>query len=204
VPSNEPVGAGGLAPEPRLELLFEIDADATPESGAGVLAEGGDWLPERAFVHDWARHALGATVSEPVADTRHELSVRLVSSGTMRTLNRDWRGRDTPTNVLSFPSGLPMLATAQEGPEGGAHGVPSALSVLGDLALCPALIAREALAQGKPGPAHWAHLIVHGVLHLRGFDHVDAAGADAMERLEIRLLSVRDIPDPYGARPSSS
>ena len=74
------------------------------------------------------------------------------------------------------------------------------MHVLGDIALCPEVIAREAHEQGKPLEAHWAHLLVHGVLHLRGLDHENEGEAAAMEALESRLLSMRDIPDPYGVR----
>ena len=215
-------------PEPpplaALELLLEVDEDAAePRPGE----EGACWLPDAAFLLDWARHALSATLADGAgaSSARHELSVRLVASSTMRALNRDWRGRDAPTNVLSFPAELPPLLPidaddaddgadpsvegdgvrdvgADGAEDGGADAdgpASSALLALGDLALCPAVIDAEARSQGKPPSAHWAHLVVHGVLHLRGFDHEDGPAAEAMESLEIRLLSMRQIPDPYRA-----
>ena len=105
-------------------------------------------------------------------------------------LNREWRERDRPTNVLSFPAELPALPLAGGG----------SMRVLGDLAFCPAVIAREAREQGKPLEAHWAHLVVHGVLHLRGLDHEAESEACAMEALERRVLARHGIPDPYLVR----
>mgnify|MGYP000152860413 CR=1 FL=1 len=172
---------------PSLELLLETDDDAfggEPDDGPR-----GSWRPGRAFLLDWARHALGATLEADAPFARAELSVRLVGEESMRALNRGWRDRDAPTNVLSFPSGLPVLTGGDAGECG--------LLVLGDLALCPSVIAAEARAQGKRPSDHWAHLVVHGVLHLRGLDHEERDEALIMETLETRLLSARDRPDPY-------
>lgn len=173
-----------------LVVLLEVDEDAAVDG----------WLPDRRFVADWTARALAAVVTDGAgAELAHELSVRLVGEGTMRALNRDWRGRDRPTNVLSFPAGLPPLDAALAAGVAAPAADASATLALGDIALCPAVVAREAERQGKRLADHWAHLLVHGTLHLAGHDHEDASAAEAMESVEIRLLSERGIPDPYGA-----
>lgn len=114
------------------------------------------------------------------------ICLRIVDEAEGRALNLQWRGKDYATNVLSFPGAqLPGLP---------ADAVPS---LFGDVVLCAPVIAREAFAQGKPLADHWAHLVVHGVLHLRGFDHIEADKAAAMEALECRLLADLGIADPY-------
>jgi probable rRNA maturation factor len=100
----------------------------------------------------------------------------------MRALNRHYRGKDKPTNVLSFPA----LAAP------GVHPSP-----LGDVVICPAVLKREAAAQGKTLEAHWAHLVVHGVLHLAGYDHEDDADARRMERREVSVLRLLGYRNPY-------
>jgi len=112
-----------------------------------------------------------------------ELVIRIVDKAESRKLNRRYRGKDRPTNVLSFPFEAPP-------------GVP--LVALGDLVICAPVVAREALEQGKEPAAHWAHLVVHGVLHLRGFDHQDENAAASMERLEVEILASLGFADPYG------
>jgi probable rRNA maturation factor len=111
-----------------------------------------------------------------------ELAIRIVDREESRRLNRQYRGQDAPTNVLSFPADPP-----------GEIG----LNLLGDILICAPLVAGEALAQGKPAQAHWAHLTIHGVLHLLGYDHEQAAAAEVMEGLEIALLESLGIPNPY-------
>ena len=111
-----------------------------------------------------------------------ELSVRIVDAEEGRALNRDYREKDYATNVLSFPAELPP-------------GVP--LPILGDLVLCAPVIAQEAIEQGKPLKHHYAHMLVHGVLHLLGHDHMDEAEAEAMEAIEREVLAGLGIPDPY-------
>ena len=116
-----------------------------------------------------------------------ELSVRVVDEAEGQALNRQYRGKDYATNVLSFPAELP-------------DGVD--LPLLGDLVLCAPVVAREAAEQGKPEHAHWAHLVVHGVLHLLGFDHETSVEADVMEGEERRVLARLGFPDPYADMPS--
>lgn len=111
-----------------------------------------------------------------------ELSIRIVDTKEGRTLNRDYRGKDYATNVLSFPVELPP-------------GVK--LPLIGDLVICAPVVAREAAEQGKPARHHWAHMTVHGVLHLLGYDHIEDTEAEAMEALETRILAGLDIDDPY-------
>src|SRR5699024_4314824 len=110
-----------------------------------------------------------------------QLSVRIVDAAESAALNARYRSRDTPTNVLSFPAGVDMPG----------------LRVLGDLAICAAVVEREAREQGKAAAAHWTHMIVHGVLHLLGFDHIADDEAEQMEALERRILARLGYDDPY-------
>ena len=112
-----------------------------------------------------------------------ELSLRLVDEAESADLNQRYRGKAGPTNVLSFPFEPPP---GIKGPR-----------YLGDLVICVPVVAREAAEQGKAPEAHWAHLVVHGVLHLLGYDHLDEAEAQAMEALETRLLANLGFPPPY-------
>ncbi|MBE5314338.1 MAG: rRNA maturation RNase YbeY [Xanthomonadales bacterium] len=131
-----------------------------------------------------AAGTLRAYVEAALAGRREdgELSVRIVDADEGRALNRDYRDKDYATNVLSFPAELPP-------------GVP--LPILGDLVLCAPVIAREAEEQGKPLKHHYAHMLVHGVLHLLGHDHMDEDEAEAMEAIERGVLAGLGIPDPY-------
>lgn len=113
-----------------------------------------------------------------------ELVVRVVDTAESRILNRDYRGKDAPTNVLSFPFEPPP-------------GVPS--EHIGDIVVCAPVVVREAGEQGKPASSHWAHMIVHGVLHLLGYDHENDSEAREMETLEIHVLAELGLPNPYEA-----
>ncbi|RUO32147.1 rRNA maturation RNase YbeY [Aliidiomarina sedimenti] len=121
--------------------------------------------------------------------TAAELTIRTVDSDESQTLNRDYRGKDKPTNVLSFPFESDM---------------PLPVRLLGDLVICVPLMQQEAIEQGKKPLDHWAHLVVHGTLHLLGYDHIDDSEADRMERLEVELLAQFDIADPYTKEPIQS
>ena len=111
------------------------------------------------------------------------VSLRLVSEDEMRDLNHRYRGREGSTNALSFPAQLP---------EDIDH------PLLGDIVVCPAVVEREAREQGKTAEQHWAHILVHGSLHLAGHDHAETAAAKAMESLETEILASLDFPCPYG------
>lgn len=112
-----------------------------------------------------------------------EVTVRLVGAAEARRINLAYRGKDHAANVLSFAYAAPHAARARR--------------VEGDIVLCPLVVAREARAQAKPLEAHYAHLTVHGVLHLRGYEHAHPADAARMERLEIRILKRLGLPNPY-------
>jgi probable rRNA maturation factor len=135
-------------------------------------------LPSSASFRRWVEAALhGAKRRKPA-----ELAIRIVDIDEGRALNRDYRGKDYATNVLSFPVELPPGAT---------------LPLIGDLAICAPVVMREAAEQGKLPRDHWAHLTIHGVLHLLGYDHIDDRDAEAMEALEVRILAGLGIADPY-------
>jgi len=112
-----------------------------------------------------------------------ELTIRLVDESEGRELNRTWRQKDYATNVLSFPADVPDEFLD--------------IPLLGDLVICVPVVAREAAEQGKPLAAHWAHLVIHGCLHLLGYDHIEDAEAEEMENLERQLLAELGHPDPY-------
>jgi len=114
------------------------------------------------------------------------LTLRIVSSQESQQLNSEFRGKSSPTNVLSFPFEIPEMIPASEF-EG----------VLGDLAICRDLVITQAQQQNKIVEEHWAHLIVHGVLHLLGYDHINDVEAETMEQLEIAILKQFQIADPY-------
>ncbi len=139
-------------------------------------------LPAAVSFRKWVAAALAGRIREA------DLAIRLVDAREGRALNRHYRGRDYATNVLSFPADLP---------EGLPEGVR--LPLLGDLVLCAPVVAREAREQGKPLAAHYAHLTVHGTLHLLGWDHGDDVEAEAMEQLEREILAGLGIGDPYHA-----
>lgn len=117
-----------------------------------------------------------------------EIVVRVVDEQESRDLNNRYRDKDRPTNVLAFPSCDAALPGLPPGPR----------RALGDLAICGPVVEREALEQGKPASAHWGHLLIHGTLHLLGYDHRTDAEAAEMERLEVRILADRGFADPYG------
>lgn len=158
-----------------ITLDVEIDADDwAGADGIEALAQGA------------AEAAIASLAEAPSGQLAATLL--LTDDGTIRGLNREWRGQDKATNVLSFPSGAPAH------PGGGRH--------LGDIALAYGTVAREAAAEGKTLRDHAAHLVVHGVLHLVGHDHMDDREADAMERTEVQALSRLGIADPYRERPA--
>ena len=162
-------------------LDIAIEADAEWDSSTGW-----DALVRRA-----AEAAIAESAFPQLARTTRdvELSVRLTSDEEVQALNALWRGKDKPTNVLSFPQMGPeeLGDVAPQGPE----------LMLGDVVLAYGVCAREAGEKAVPLRHHAAHLVVHGTLHLLGYDHADDAGADDMERREARALARLGIADPY-------
>jgi probable rRNA maturation factor len=140
------------------------------------------WAPARSRMSRWAAAALGRRGSG------REIAVRIVGENESRELNRMWRGKDKPTNVLSFPA-----------PEQSKRGKPLDYRMpLGDLVICAQVVRREALRDGKPVEAHWAHMVIHGSLHLAGYDHENGRRERLrMERREIAVLRSFGIGNPY-------
>ena len=133
-------------------------------------------VPEEEDIRRW----IGAALADHQEDA--EITVRLVERDEMAELNQKYRGKPGATNVLSFPADLP--------PE-------LALPLLGDIVICAPLVTQEAAEQNKPGNAHWAHLTIHGTLHLLGYDHIDEREAVVMEARETAILATLDYPCPY-------
>ena len=117
------------------------------------------------------------------------MTIRYVGAEESRSLNAQFRGKDRPTNVLSFP--------ASEDPAQFEVLPGSTQPYLGDLVICAAVVEREAAEQGKSRRAHHAHMVVHGILHLLGYDHLTPSEAEQMESIEIRALDSLGYPDPY-------
>ena len=143
-----------------------------PELRLAVQYPGGkDGAPTRPQVRRWVRAACALPA---------EITVRFVGDDEGRSLNREYRSKDYATNVLSFP-------------------YESGERISGDLALCLPVVQREAQEQGKPPEAHFAHMVVHGMLHLQGYDHeTGRADAQRMEAIERKILAELGYPDPYG------
>ena len=143
-----------------------------------VSRQGRDWAPAAKEIRSWASAALGRRAAGA------ELAVRVVRPAESRRLNARYRGRDRPTNVLSFP--VPSLPLGARAPR-----------PLGDLVICARVVRDEARTQRKRVKAHWAHLVVHGALHLLGYDHEGDADARRMERREVAILKRFGITNPY-------
>ncbi|MED5389570.1 MAG: rRNA maturation RNase YbeY [Pseudomonadota bacterium] len=157
-------------PTPTVEIQWACDA---PD------------IPEETDLCDWVRHACrvaGGIVGD--------LTLRIVDEDEIRTLNREYRDKNKPTNVLSFPFEMP-------------EGLPDDAMepLLGDIIICAPVVRREAAEQNKTIEAHWAHMVTHGVLHLLGYDHIDDEDAQIMEAMEIRALNEQGFPDPYAIEP---
>jgi probable rRNA maturation factor len=147
------------------------------------VAVSGTGVPARRQFETWATAAVGDRLRE------WELCIRIVGTRESAELNERYRGRTGATNVLSFAADLPPVT-----------GIP----LLGDIVICLPLVGAEARAQAKPVIAHWAHLTVHGVLHLLGMDHEDPNDAEQMEAEEKRVLSHLGYPDPYTVTASAT
>ena len=158
-----------------------IALDVEIEAGDWREITGVEWLARRA-----AEAALVA--AKPEKDEDLEATILLTDDAAVRELNRQWRGKDNPTNVLSFPADLPS--------------VPGEPRHLGDIALAYETVFREAETEGKTVANHMAHLVVHGLLHLLGYDHEQDDEAEAMEAAELAALDALGIANPYPEYPS--
>ncbi len=140
-------------------------------------------LPDQNQLSSWINAALKHSPA-PWGDRLQplELTIRIVDEPESKQLNQRWRQKPYPTNVLSFPF--------EPSPD-------VDIPLLGDIVICAPLVAREAAAQQKSKTAHWAHLVIHGTLHLLGYNHINDAEAQIMENLEIRILHELDYPNPY-------
>jgi probable rRNA maturation factor len=141
-------------------------------------ASGASALPLKRQFKLWAATAMNALSSE---GKNAHLSIRLVDENESAELNSQYRQKQGATNILSFPVPAELAVTGE----------------LGDLAICAQVVRKEAQAQGKQETAHWAHLVVHGVLHLQGYDHENTPDASEMEALEINILEQLGIANPY-------
>ncbi|MCW8935224.1 MAG: rRNA maturation RNase YbeY [Gammaproteobacteria bacterium] len=149
---------------------------------ADDISESIEEPPSSRLLNTWAQAAWqGEDSSEPV------LSLRIVSAAESQQLNNDYRGKNKPTNVLSFPMQIEQQF----------DDVPMADMMLGDLAICAEVVEREALQQHKTTEAHWAHMVVHGMLHLQGYDHIEEQDAQQMESLETAIMQQLGFLDPY-------
>ncbi len=145
-------------------------------------------VPHAVRLRRWATAARASAVAVHKARSRlaalsESLTIRIVNARDSRVLNRQWRGKDYATNVLSFPDGMLSPDEQERG--------------LGDLIICAPVVRTEARAQRKTAESHWAHMVVHGVLHLLGYDHVNDRDARRMERLEVEILGRFGYSDPY-------
>lgn len=148
-----------------------LQIDLQVETSLGNLPSGAD------FNH-WAQVAWDESDAGVV--------LRVVDNEESQTLNRQYRAKDYPTNVLSFPYDPPPVPLEAD-----------EVDYLGDLIMCAPVVLREAQEQGKTLSQHWAHLLIHGLLHLQGYDHITDTEAEEMEGLEIQLLAKLGFPNPY-------
>jgi probable rRNA maturation factor len=176
-----------------------MKAGAPPFSGQCLIVEtvhdsgSWSWLGNREDANSSMALALVGAV--PLPSGTCSATVVLATDAIVRDLNREWRKQDKPTNVLSFPSPRPALLLAPAG--------PSELFI-GDVVLAEETVLREAAEQAKAAPDHYRHLVLHGLLHLLGFDHETPEDADRMEAIETELLAGLGAADPYaGTDPST-
>nr|WP_284709322.1 rRNA maturation RNase YbeY [Marinobacter sediminum] len=137
----------------------------------------GPGVPEASLFQTWAQAAWQH-------ENPSEVTIRIVGALESQGLNHEYRGKDKPTNVLSFPFEAPAGIT---------------VSLAGDLVICAPVVEHEAVEQHKEAVAHWAHMVVHGMLHLQGYDHIEDGDAEVMEALEVRLLAQLGFGNPYEA-----
>ena len=149
-------------------MKYKVDLQDTIQSNT----------PNRFHIQRWVNEALNGRIDEA------NLCIRIVGCEEMQHLNSTYRKKNKPTNVLAFPSDVPA-------------GIQAELKLLGDIVICAELITKEAQEQGKPLEAHWAHIVIHGTLHLLGYDHTDDNDAKQMESIEIDILDKLGFDNPY-------
>jgi probable rRNA maturation factor len=137
--------------------------------------------PSKDEFQDWVNLAL-------INEKDVEVSLSIVGEAESQSLNKEYRNKDKPTNVLSFPMEIPQALVDE-------IDMPA---MLGDLIICAPIVEQEAVQQEKTSTAHWAHMVIHGMLHLQGYDHISDEQAKQMEDLEIQLLQQLGIDNPYG------
>jgi probable rRNA maturation factor len=147
------------------------------------IASEDDDHPPPVYFEKWVKAAIASRQDDV------ELTVRIVDEEESRHLNNSYRGINKPTNVLSFPAELPDHID---------------IPLLGDLVICAPIVAKEAVEQNKPALSHWAHMVIHGTLHLLGYDHIDDSDAEKMEAFEIEILASLEIPNPYSINNESA
>ncbi len=135
-----------------------------------------EYVPTNRQLQQWSARACAEVTGET------ELTIRITGIEEMQALNRTYRGKNYPTNVLSFPADLPEELD---------------LPLLGDIIICSPVVNQQAKEQGKPLQAHWAHMVVHGTLHLIGYDHIETQDAEEMESKEIEILQSLGFENPY-------
>lgn len=135
-------------------------------------------IPNQFLIQRWINEALQSRLEDA------ELTIRIVDEAESAELNLTYRNKQGPTNVLSFPADIPEEVELEK-------------QLLGDLIICAPIVEREAKQQEKTSEAHWAHMVIHGTLHLLGYDHIEDKDADIMEGIEIKLLEQLGYPAPY-------
>jgi probable rRNA maturation factor len=196
LPRDRKPGTRTIRPRPRSRrprLAPAID----------IVVDSPLWKAQRG-VKAVLQRAIGEAAAM-AATSGGELAIVLTDDSAIRALNRNWRGKDQPTNVLSFPANAPVHSIPRKPGVGvasrRANVPPARARLLGDIVIAYETMAREALAEQRPFRHHLAHLAVHGFLHLLGHDHAAEAEADAMEALEIAVLARLDVPNPYRKHP---
>lgn len=162
-----------------VDIDIQIACDPAPDDT--ITAQFSNW------VHAALAAATQSNAQHETIDTPCEMTIRVVSKEESQELNHTYRGKDKPTNVLSFPFEQPPGLTASD----------IQLPILGDLVVCHDVVVQEAGTQQKAVFEHWAHMLVHGTLHLLGYDHINDQEAEEMESLEVEILNNLGIDDPY-------
>ncbi len=156
-----------------MTLTVEVSISDELASDAGELSD--DDVPEPELLQSWAEAAY-------LGETPAVASLLVTTADEIQSLNKQYRNKDKPTNVLSFPMESPAEID---------------VSLLGDIVLCAPVIKQEAEQQSRSEVSHWAHMVVHGMLHLQGYDHIENHDAEQMEQLEIEILSQLGFDNPY-------